>query len=241
MLTGAVEQGRLVALSDPSVLINNMQRFKGNARFAANLLAYLGEGGGRVLLATPDTRIRGRFGERGVPPVDQLRDALGELATADAPPLALRLFALVVFALCLVVAVSSLSLASPYDGAAMRTPRGTGGGFGGRIAFFARRRSHPAPPAPRYARVLARCRGAALALGAAPARPALLAALGEHLEPPAHTALARALAFLDTLKRGMNAPAGPPRVSVRELMRLRDAGEAARAALPAHRDRAGGA
>ncbi|MEO0326598.1 MAG: DUF4350 domain-containing protein, partial [Myxococcota bacterium] len=236
VLTGAVEQGRLVALSDPSVLINNMQRFKGNARFAANLLAYLGEGGGRVLIATPTTRVRGRFGERGVPPLDQLRDALGELAGAEAPPLALRLFALVLFALCLVVAVSSLSLTTPYDGAAMRTPRGKGGGFGGRLAFFARRREHLAHPALRYGVELERSLGEALGLGAAPARGALFTALEDRLDPGDRAALGRALAFVDTLRRGLNAPGGPPRVSGRELRRLRDAGEAARRGVRARRD-----
>ncbi|MDH5491251.1 MAG: hypothetical protein OEY14_04805, partial [Myxococcales bacterium] len=42
LLTGAVGEGRLLALSDPSVLINNMLEFRGNRRFARNLLRYLG-------------------------------------------------------------------------------------------------------------------------------------------------------------------------------------------------------
>jgi hypothetical protein len=49
VLAGAVGQGRLVTVADGSVLINNMQQFAGNRRFAQNLVRYLVEarlGGG---------------------------------------------------------------------------------------------------------------------------------------------------------------------------------------------------
>ena len=41
VLAGAVGQGRLVAIGDSSVLINNMLEFSGNRAFARNLVRYL--------------------------------------------------------------------------------------------------------------------------------------------------------------------------------------------------------
>lgn len=58
---GSVEQvGRIVLLSDPSVLINNMLEMRGNARFARNLLGYLAGDERRELLL-----LSGRFVQRG--------------------------------------------------------------------------------------------------------------------------------------------------------------------------------
>lgn len=56
VVAGAVGDGRVVLISDPSILINNMLQFAGNRRFAENLLRYLS--------ATPGSRIlvlRGAF------------------------------------------------------------------------------------------------------------------------------------------------------------------------------------
>ncbi len=58
---GAVGDGRVVLLGDPSVLINNMLEMRGNERFARNLLGYLSGGGeGRRLVL-----LTGRFSQRG--------------------------------------------------------------------------------------------------------------------------------------------------------------------------------
>lgn len=67
-IDGGHEPGRFVALSDPSVLINNMLAFAGNVVFARNLLEWLGRPGGRLILVRHDftlvggTGIRERFG-----------------------------------------------------------------------------------------------------------------------------------------------------------------------------------
>lgn len=59
-LVGAVGDGRLVSLSDASVVMNNMLAFNGNRRFAENLLRYLaGPNGGRVWLITNTTPLTG--------------------------------------------------------------------------------------------------------------------------------------------------------------------------------------
>lgn len=62
VLTGAVGEGRLIALSDPSALINNMLELTGNRQFAQNLLSYLAPRDGRLYVVTPATAITGRYG-----------------------------------------------------------------------------------------------------------------------------------------------------------------------------------
>ncbi|HJZ88709.1 MAG TPA: DUF4350 domain-containing protein [Polyangia bacterium] len=57
----SVGRGRLVALSDPSVLINNMLELPGNRAFAFNLIGFLARSGGRLVVVTQE------FGQRGQP------------------------------------------------------------------------------------------------------------------------------------------------------------------------------
>ena len=60
VVAGALGGGRFVALSDPSVLINDMLAFDGNLAFAADLLDFLAPGRpARVVLVTGDVRITG--------------------------------------------------------------------------------------------------------------------------------------------------------------------------------------
>lgn len=137
VLAGAVGEGRLVAVGDPSVLINNMLEFRDNERFARNLLRYMSERGGTLYLVTPGTAMVGRYGEPGSGrPFHDLRTWLEELAGAEAPPLALLLGAIVVASILLVVAVTSLPRRSPYDGSSMFGPAGAAGGFVGRVGYF---------------------------------------------------------------------------------------------------------
>src|SRR5436305_1984052 len=57
---GARGDGRFVALSDPSVLINDMLAFDGNLAFAAKLLDFLAPvRPGRIILITGDTALTG--------------------------------------------------------------------------------------------------------------------------------------------------------------------------------------
>jgi hypothetical protein len=138
VLAGAVGAGRLVTLGDPSVLINNMQQFRGNRRFATNLIRYLAEGrSGRLVVVTGRTPVVGRFGEVGADrPLHDLRRALEQAARVTLPPPALRLAAATLCAVLIVFAASALPRRSPYDGEGMfaRTPHV--GGFEGRIAHF---------------------------------------------------------------------------------------------------------
>jgi hypothetical protein len=138
VLAGAVGAGRLVTLGDPSVLINNMQQFRGNRRFATNLVRYLAEGrSGRLVLVGGRTPIVGRFGEVGADrPLHDLRRALEQAARASLPPPVLRLAAATLCAVLLVFAASALPRRSPYDGAAMFARPAHAGGFEGRVAHF---------------------------------------------------------------------------------------------------------
>jgi hypothetical protein len=61
LVAGKVGQGLLVALADPSVLLNGMLRFDGNLTLATNLLRSLGPGDGNSLyLLTGEFRVRRR-------------------------------------------------------------------------------------------------------------------------------------------------------------------------------------
>ena len=68
------EPGRFVALSDPSLLINNMLAFEGNVAFARNLLTWLGRPGGHVVVLAGEVELRG-----GRDPAARARPSLGEL------------------------------------------------------------------------------------------------------------------------------------------------------------------
>ncbi len=127
VLTGAVGNGRLVAISDPSMFINNMLQFSGNRRFAVNLLRYLAvdreEG---VLLATPSTRFSGDglSGDRAQRKL-ALNDWIAKVSRVDTPPAALWIGATVITAIFLVFATTALPLRSPYRAESMwLRPRG---------------------------------------------------------------------------------------------------------------------
>jgi len=72
-VNGGPQTGRFVALSDPSVLINNMLAFSGNVAFARNLLAWLGRPGGRLVIMRHDMVLRGGVDRRARPGLADLR------------------------------------------------------------------------------------------------------------------------------------------------------------------------
>ncbi len=60
VFAGSLDQGRLVAISDPSMVINLMMQFSGNVRFARNLLTYLSKQGSStigIVLPNADWRL----------------------------------------------------------------------------------------------------------------------------------------------------------------------------------------
>lgn len=138
VLAGQVGNGRLVVLSDPSVLIDNMLELGGNRRFAANLVRYMVEGtDGRVLVVLPEGEIVGAYGVPGADrPLHALRALLERLAEAELPPVALRGMALMVALVILVVATGALPRRSPYASSALFSPPSFAGGLAGRVAWY---------------------------------------------------------------------------------------------------------
>lgn len=230
LLTGAVERGRLVALSDSSVLINNMLQFQGNRELAANVMRYLGEGrSGRVFLITPGVPLVGRYGGAAGAPVDRLRDALRDLASAELPATALTLLALVLIAILAVFAVSSLPRRSPYTAERLWGPEPTGGGYAGRIAFFRERRKQLVHPALVYGyeveAALRECLFGERASTERTIAEVVSAARKRGLDPEEAKELQTLLGTFATLREQANAPGGPPRLRPTRLHRMVDSGE----------------
>ena len=68
-VAGAVGQGRLLVVGDPSIVMNSMLRYPGNKALARGLVKYAadddtwGKRGGRVFIATGDFEQKGAFGD----------------------------------------------------------------------------------------------------------------------------------------------------------------------------------
>ncbi|MDH5674715.1 MAG: DUF4350 domain-containing protein [Myxococcales bacterium] len=134
VLTGAVGRGRLVAIGDSSLLIDNMLQLRGNRAFAGNLLRYLGHGG-RVYVAAGATPLTGRY--RGLQHSGRpgsLRAALERAARADLPPAAISASALVFALLLLFMAATALPRKSSYDRSRRLREPPILAGYAGRVA-----------------------------------------------------------------------------------------------------------
>jgi len=143
VLAGAVGEGRLVAIGDPSLFINNMLELDGNRRFASNLLLYLrGDSGGRLYLVPPGGELVGRYGEPGADrPFHDLRTTIERLSELELPPLALRIVAVAVIAILLIFVAGVLPRTSPYRASAMFREEAVAGGLSGRVEWYRARPS----------------------------------------------------------------------------------------------------
>lgn len=97
-VAGAVQQGRLLVVGDPSIIINSMLRYAGNKEFAHNLVKYAveddswGKRGGRLFIAAGKFEEHGSFS--GASPLDTtireelraLRDLAFAMRAGNAPP-----------------------------------------------------------------------------------------------------------------------------------------------------------
>ncbi|MFW6050005.1 MAG: DUF4350 domain-containing protein [Myxococcota bacterium] len=233
VLIGAVGAGRLVSIGDPSVLINNMLQFRGNRAFAGNLLRYVEGGqGGTVWLVANDTPLVGRFGQPGEP-LGRARSWLSEFATAEVPPLALMLASLLLVALLVLVASSSLPRQSPYEGASFLPGPARAGGFLGRIAFFRDRPAHLLHPLLVYKFELEGELVRRLGLRGRPLLRDVVAALRRRGIPEADVrALRDLMVELDHLRQVQDRPPGPPRIGERRFRRMVHTGERILGMLP---------
>ncbi|MCC7541630.1 MAG: hypothetical protein IT379_35760 [Deltaproteobacteria bacterium] len=230
VLTGRVGEGRLVAVGDPSVLINNMLRFRGNRRFAANLLRYLaGERRGRVVVLAGSIRIVGSYGAAPEPTtlLEALNRALDELSKMPLPPGLTRLVAFLVAFGAIVLFGFLVPRRSPYDGEHLVPVPHAEGGFAGRLGVFERPGANLLYPALVYKSVL---EADVLRLLGAPGPLALrdvLERLRARRVPAGEVARFRELLLeLDRLAREQDRPPAPPQVHPADFRAIVARGEA---------------
>lgn len=136
VLAGAIGAGRLVAVGDASVVINQMQSIPAHRRFTKNMLEYLWRAGGRVWLIGPDTEIQGSYGS-GRSSLSRLDEWLRKASHPDLPGSALIVLGLAALAVSCVFGVSLLPRRSPYVRPDL-FPKGlVFAGYSGRVAVAA--------------------------------------------------------------------------------------------------------
>ena len=138
VLSGAVGKGRLVAISDASVLINNMLQFEGNRAFARDLLAYLiGSGRGRLFIVGSDTEWKfglRRFGSEH--PLESIQAVLSHVARLRLPPSAVTALSAVLALLLLVSVVTALPRRSVYARRKYLEVPQCPAGFAGQVNYY---------------------------------------------------------------------------------------------------------
>jgi hypothetical protein len=107
-VAGAVGQGRLLAVGDPSIVMNDMLRYPGNKAFARGLVKYAADddtwgkrSGGKVYIVSGDFDQRGTFGDDGLADdwherLRNLEDAMAAIRKDGVSPTMAYLFAVLV-------------------------------------------------------------------------------------------------------------------------------------------------
>lgn len=138
VLSGAVGKGRLVAISDSSILINNMLQFEGNRAFARDLLGYLvGPARGRLYIVGSDVEWKfglRRFGSEH--PLESVKAVLGHVAHLRLPPSAVTALSIVLALLLLISVVSALPRRSVYARRKYLEVPLCPAGFAGQIDYY---------------------------------------------------------------------------------------------------------
>lgn len=137
VLSGAVGGGRLVAVSDASVLINNMLEFEGNRQFARDLVRFIRGRGPNAKLLIADSATHWEIGTRTFEqPLAQLSAALERLSHPQLPPLAIVVLSAALAGLLLSVAATSLPRRSAYGRRAYLQGSETVAGMAGRVSHY---------------------------------------------------------------------------------------------------------
>lgn len=157
-VAGAVGQGRLLAVGDPSIVMNSMLRYAGNKAFARGVLRYAvdhdswGKRGGRLFIASGGFEQKGAYGDEDASAVNDwlrsAREALEQIRREGLPSSIAYALA-VALGLALVVWIGSRAgrLHKPITPRFVRaTPKVAQGGVAGHAAVIA---------APQTSRVLA--------------------------------------------------------------------------------------
>jgi len=135
VLAGAVGAGRLVAVGDASLVINQLMQLPAHQRFARNLLEYLSREGGKIWLIGPETKLTGSYGEEEKPGAAWLDGVLKRAAHPDLPPSVLTLIAFSLASIAAVIALNALPRTSPYLRASLFPDDTVYAGFAGRVAL----------------------------------------------------------------------------------------------------------
>jgi hypothetical protein len=216
VLAGAVGRGRLVAIGDSSLLINNMLEFSGNRAFARNLVRYLAQDG-RLWIAAANTELVGAYGGgSAADPLAGLRVGLTRLAQVRLPALAVQASTAVIALLLLFVAASALPRRTSLVRAVSLPEPETLSGFEGRVRFFAREGSDLLAPLLAFKLEIERALTEALRIPSPPEPLQIESALraAGHTEP-----LVRATRAL-LLELAPHALPAPPRITPRKFHAL---------------------
>lgn len=138
VLSGAVGKGRLVAISDASLLINNMLQFEGNRAFARDLLAYLvGPARGRLFIVGSD--VDWKFGLRrfgAEHPLESVRAVLSHVAKLRLPPSAVTALSIVLALLLMISIVTALPRRAVYARRKYLEIPPCPSGFAGQVDYY---------------------------------------------------------------------------------------------------------
>jgi hypothetical protein len=139
VLSGGVGKGRLVAVSDASVFINNMLELPGNRAFARNLLRFLrGPTRSRLYLAASDTQWLSSFRHMTTGnPLARVSAALAQLAKPRLPALAVIALSAVLATVLLAGAATALPRHSAYARRAYLQNPEVSAGMAGRVQYYA--------------------------------------------------------------------------------------------------------
>jgi hypothetical protein len=224
VLAGAVGAGRLVAVGDGSIVINQLLELPGHQRFARNLLAYLQRPGGRLFLVSAGTTFEGNYGGTSAYGLSYVDGFLKRVTHPDLPPGVLSLLSFGVCAIAAVMVAGSLPRRSPYVRNEL-APR-VNAGFAGRIAL----REGDAPNLVwtllDYKRELTSELSRRLSLSGSPSIASVLGALRQRgWQEPQLGELNALLSRLEQVASATDADPKPPRIRVSELRNVVRQGE----------------
>lgn len=226
VLAGAVGAGRLVAVGDASLLINQLMKLPSQRRFATNLVNYLKRPSGRLFLVDAHTRFRGNYGANSARALAHVDGFLKRIARPNLPPGVLSLLSFGLCTIAAVIAIGTLPRRSPYARSELLPRASVYAGFAARVALRERDAPNLIWILLDYRRELTAELLRALALH----EPVTNQAISAHAErrglPPSDAAaLESLLDRLDHLALSADTQAGRPRIRVSELRNVVRQGE----------------
>jgi hypothetical protein len=226
VLAGAVGAGRLVAIGDASLLINQLMILPSHQRFATNLISYLKRPSGRVFLVDGHTRFQGNYGANTARVLAHVDGFLKRMARPNLPPGVLSLVSLGLCAIAAVIAIGSLPRRSPYARSELIPRASVYAGFAARVSLSERDPPNLIWTLLDYRRELTAELFRRLDLQEPSGVDAIAArALQRGLPPQQGAELKALLGRLEQLALIVDTQATPPRIRVNELRNVVRQGE----------------